>query len=61
MDRVTALEQLAARQFDLLIVGGGIVGAGIAEAATAHGLPVAAHVGGFSGTHTATGWPTICR
>jgi predicted TIM-barrel fold metal-dependent hydrolase len=30
----------------------------IYEAATAHGLPVAAHVGGFSGTHTATGWPT---
>lgn len=29
----------------------------IFEAATAHGLPVAAHVGGFSGTHTATGWP----
>jgi glycerol-3-phosphate dehydrogenase len=41
MDRVTALEHLAARRFDLLVIGGGIVGAGIAEAATAHGLDVA--------------------
>lgn len=41
VDRVTAIEQLAARQFDLLVVGGGIIGAGIAEAATAHGLDVA--------------------
>jgi len=41
MDRVAAVEQLAARRFDLLVVGGGIVGAGIAEAATAHGLDVA--------------------
>jgi predicted TIM-barrel fold metal-dependent hydrolase len=30
----------------------------IYEAAAAHGLPVAAHVGGFSGTHMATGWPS---
>ncbi len=41
MDRVEAVERLAARRFDLLVVGGGIVGAGIAEAATAHGLDVA--------------------
>ena len=41
VDRVAAIEQLAARQFDLLVVGGGIIGAGIAEAATAHGLDVA--------------------
>ncbi|HEX3806357.1 MAG TPA: glycerol-3-phosphate dehydrogenase/oxidase [Gaiellaceae bacterium] len=41
MDRVAAAEQLAARQFDLLVIGGGIIGAGIAEAATAHGLAVA--------------------
>ena len=39
--RVTALEQLASREFDLLVIGGGIVGAGIAEAASAHGLSVA--------------------
>jgi predicted TIM-barrel fold metal-dependent hydrolase len=29
----------------------------IYEAAAGLGLPVAAHVGGFSGTHMATGWP----
>ena len=41
VDRVAAIEQLAARRFDLLVIGGGIVGAGIAESATAHGLDVA--------------------
>ena len=41
VDRVAALERLASRQFDLLVVGGGIIGAGIAEAASAHGLEVA--------------------
>jgi glycerol-3-phosphate dehydrogenase len=41
LDRVGRIEQLAAREFDLLVVGGGIIGAGIAEAATAHGLDVA--------------------
>ena len=40
-ERVAALEQLASREFDLLVIGGGIVGAGIAEAASAHGLSVA--------------------
>ncbi|MFL5952670.1 MAG: glycerol-3-phosphate dehydrogenase/oxidase [Gaiellaceae bacterium] len=40
MDEPT-LEQLASRRFDLLVIGGGIIGAGIAEAATAHGLSVA--------------------
>lgn len=30
----------------------------IYEVAADLGLPVAAHVGGFSGTHMATGWPT---
>ncbi|HXH96558.1 MAG TPA: FAD-dependent oxidoreductase, partial [Gaiellaceae bacterium] len=39
--RSEALERLASRRFDLLVVGGGIVGAGIAEAAAAHGLDVA--------------------
>jgi glycerol-3-phosphate dehydrogenase len=38
VDRVDAL---ASRRFDLLVVGGGIVGAGIAEAASAHGMSVA--------------------
>ena len=41
VDRAGRLEALASRRFDLLVVGGGIVGAGIAEAATAHGLRVA--------------------
>ena len=33
VDRVAALDRLASQRFDLLVVGGGIVGAGIAEAA----------------------------
>jgi glycerol-3-phosphate dehydrogenase len=37
----STLEQLSGRQFDVLVIGGGIIGAGIAEAATAHGLSVA--------------------
>lgn len=41
LDRAARLEALASRRFDLLVAGGGIVGAGIAEAATAHGLSVA--------------------
>jgi glycerol-3-phosphate dehydrogenase len=40
LDRTTALERLASREFDLFVIGGGIVGAGIAEAASAHGLDV---------------------
>jgi glycerol-3-phosphate dehydrogenase len=39
--RVATVEQLGSREFDLLVIGGGIVGAGIAEAATAHGMSVA--------------------
>jgi glycerol-3-phosphate dehydrogenase len=38
---VDRLEALSSRRFDLLVIGGGIIGAGIAEAATAHGLDVA--------------------
>jgi glycerol-3-phosphate dehydrogenase len=40
-NRAFAVEQLAERRFDLLVIGGGIIGAGIAEAAAAHGLDVA--------------------
>jgi glycerol-3-phosphate dehydrogenase len=40
-ERLTSIEQLASREFDLLVIGGGIIGAGIAEAASAHGISVA--------------------
>ncbi len=44
------LDQLTGRTFDLLVIGGGIIGAGIAEAATAHGLSVAlVEKGDFAG------------
>jgi glycerol-3-phosphate dehydrogenase len=44
------LDQLTAQRFDLLVIGGGIIGAGIAEAATAHGLSVAlVEKGDFAG------------
>src|SRR3954467_15629383 len=36
--RARALEELAGRHFDLLVVGGGIIGAGIAATAARHGL-----------------------
>jgi len=39
--RERALEELASRRFDLLVVGGGIIGAGIANEASRHGLSVA--------------------
>jgi glycerol-3-phosphate dehydrogenase len=41
MDRADRLARLESNRFDLLVIGGGIVGAGIAEAASAHGLSVA--------------------
>jgi glycerol-3-phosphate dehydrogenase len=41
VDRLTEVAELGARRFDLLVIGGGIIGAGIAEAASAHGLDVA--------------------
>jgi glycerol-3-phosphate dehydrogenase len=39
--RERALNELGERSFDLLVIGGGIVGAGVAAAAAAHGLAVA--------------------
>ncbi len=39
--RARALEELAGRDFDLLVVGGGIIGAGIAATAARHDLAVA--------------------
>jgi glycerol-3-phosphate dehydrogenase len=39
--RERALTELGERPFDLLVIGGGIVGAGVAAAAAAHGLAVA--------------------
>jgi glycerol-3-phosphate dehydrogenase len=41
VNRAEACDRLGAREFDLLVIGGGIVGAGIAEAASARGLAVA--------------------
>jgi glycerol-3-phosphate dehydrogenase len=39
--RGTTLERLSSRRFDLLVIGGGIIGAGIANEATRAGLSVA--------------------
>src|SRR3954469_23741807 len=39
--RARALDELASREFDLLVVGGVIIGAGIAAHAARHGLAVA--------------------
>jgi glycerol-3-phosphate dehydrogenase len=41
VSRTRALEELTSREFDLLVVGGGIIGAGIAATASRHGLAVA--------------------
>ena len=50
MNRSARLERLGSTRFDLLVIGGGIVGAGIAEAASAHGLRVAlVEKGDFAG------------
>ena len=52
--RARALEELASRDFDLLVVGGGIVGAGIAAAAARHGLAVALVERGDFGSGTSS-------
>jgi glycerol-3-phosphate dehydrogenase len=52
--RARALAELGERRFDLLVIGGGIVGAGIAEAASAHGLAVALVDKGDFGGATST-------
>ena len=40
-DRALAQERLRSERFDQLVVGGGIIGAGIAEVASRHGFNVA--------------------
>ena len=40
-ERAAALERLRTGRFDLLVVGGGIIGAGVAEVASRHGFRVA--------------------
>ena len=40
-ERAAALERLRTGRFDLLVVGGGIIGAGVAEVASRHGFSVA--------------------
>ena len=52
--RETAIEQLAEREFDLLVIGGGIVGAGIAAEAARNGLAVALVERGDFGGGTST-------
>ncbi len=52
--RETATEQLGQREFDLLVIGGGIVGAGIAAQAARTGLAVALVDRGDFGAGTST-------
>ena len=52
--RARSLAELGERRFDLLVIGGGVIGAGIAEAASAHGLAVALVDKGDFGGATST-------
>jgi glycerol-3-phosphate dehydrogenase len=52
--RACAVAELGERRYDLLVIGGGIIGAGIAEAASAHGLAVALVDKGDFGGGTST-------
>ena len=52
--RGAAIERLASREFDLLVIGGGIVGAGIAATAARAGLAVALVDKGDFGAGTST-------
>jgi glycerol-3-phosphate dehydrogenase len=52
--RERALTELGERRYDLLVIGGGIVGAGIAATASAHGLAVALVDGNDFGSGTSS-------
>jgi glycerol-3-phosphate dehydrogenase len=54
LSRGAALDRLAERSFDLLVIGGGIVGAGIAAHASREGLAVALVDGGDFGGATSS-------
>jgi glycerol-3-phosphate dehydrogenase len=53
--RGAQIERLRSRRFDLLVVGGGIVGAGVAGPAARHGFAVLIEADDFgSGTSSAS-------
>ena len=52
--RADSLAALAEREFDLLVIGGGVIGAGVASVAARHGLAVALVERGDFGGATST-------